>query len=292
MEQNNIENPVKENPGGTRTLKVALLAAAFVAVCILFFTAFNLFQPDNLSLSDIYFPSPTATNTRAPTSTPTLTPTPTPNLTATQKAMETTATAQVIQTTIANAGSQWQVVFLEDFSTNDNEWPTGIRNEDYATVTREIKDGKYLWNINSNRGFVDWADPIMDRNFRDFSATVECAFFGSSSAECGLIFRKDPGNSYYYFDVDNSGSFAFYLRYNDEWIKLIDRTKSPLIKIGGSNRITVIGEGSHFIFLVNDKYVAEATDDTVGVGTIVMAFSLGENEQANFEFDNFEIRTP
>jgi hypothetical protein len=292
MDKNAFENPMNEEKGRTRFLKLALLVAAFIATCILFFTAFNLFQPDQKSLSDIYFPSATATLTRTPTSTPTLTPTPTPNLTATQQAIWFTATAQAIQTTISNAGTQWQVVFLEDFSTNKKEWPTGIRNTDYANTSREFDGGQYLWTITSKRGFVAWVEPTVNRSYSDFHATIECTLFGSDTAECGLIFRMDPSDNYYYFDVDNSGRFSFYLRYKDEWEKIIGQTSNSQIKIGKPNRITVIAEGSHFIFLVNDKFVAEAVDDRVGVGSIMMAYSLDDNEQATFKFDNFEIRIP
>jgi len=42
---------------------LSLLGAAFAGICILFIAAFIWFQPDQLSLSDRYFPSPTVTPT-------------------------------------------------------------------------------------------------------------------------------------------------------------------------------------------------------------------------------------
>jgi hypothetical protein len=284
MDQNAFENPIKENDGGTRIVKIAMLAAALIGICVLFFTAFNLFQPDRLSL--IYFPSPTATLTRTPT------PTPTPNLTATQQVIRSTATAQAVQTTIANASSHWSILFSDDFDNNTNHWEVGLEDGERAKTNRTITNGKYQWETTSKKGVISWrtADTM---SVTDFFLTVEAEQTdGSPSSDYGLVFRVDTRSNFYYFGIDND-SFFVSLNYNDEWTDIIEWTISNAIRADKSNRLTVIAKGSHFIFLINDRYVAEMTDDRIPKGTTALAIVLhGADLQATFEFDNFEIRIP
>ena len=68
--------PVNETTG-TRAIKLGLLSASFITISVLFLAMFSFFQPDQLSLSDSYFPSPTVTITPSPTLTPTPSRTPT-----------------------------------------------------------------------------------------------------------------------------------------------------------------------------------------------------------------------
>ena len=73
----------------------------------------------------------------------------------------------------------------------------------------------------------------------------------------------------------------------------MDWTKTDLIEQGEANKITVIGEGSHFTFFINDQYVMEVEDDTISEGTAALAVELSDSDDhAIFEFDNFDLRTP
>lgn len=285
MDQNPLENPTKENKGGRRVLNIFLLAAAFIATCILFFTAFNLFQPDDLSLSDIYFPSPTATNTRTPT------PTPTPNMTATQQALWVTSTAQAIQSVIAKSG-QWNILSSDDFNDNANNWRIGINDDERVKINRAITNGKYKWDATSKKSFISrvTADTT---SVTDFFLTVEAGRTeGSPSSDYGLVFRKDVKNNFYYFGI-NDDSFHVLLNYGDEWINIVEWTTSNAIRPGTPNRLTVIARGSHFIFLINDRVVADAADVHISKGTAGLAIQLYSADlQATFEFDNFELREP
>ena len=107
-----------------------------------------------------------------------------------------------------------------------------------------------------------------------------------------MIFREDPNSNFYYFGINEQGQYALYL-YNQDWSTLIDWTQSEFIQPGESNRITVLGEGSHFTFFINDQYLTEITNDSIKNGTTALAIELaGENDHAVFIFDNFELRVP
>lgn len=107
-----------------RTLTLAALLSISGVICILFMAAFVLFQPDQLSLSDRYFPSATASITNTPTSTPTVTLTPTDTLTPTITNTPTisptptsTATPHVLITPSED------VTMVEDrFDSNELDW--------------------------------------------------------------------------------------------------------------------------------------------------------------------------
>jgi hypothetical protein len=149
MDNQTIVNTLDQDEQRGRILKIVLLGAAFAVICLLFSTAFVWFQPDQLSLSERYFPSPTA----APTGTPK--PTATPNVAATQRIIQSTASAQAVQTTIANAGSQWPILFSDTFDNNDTHWTVGTIDDDYSKITREIKDGKYIWDATAKQDSLD-----------------------------------------------------------------------------------------------------------------------------------------
>lgn len=275
-----------ESKSRSRTIGFFLLGAAFAGICLLFISAFIWFQPDQLSLSDRYFPSPTATITPSPTLTPTstLTPTPTPNLTATVQAFETTATSVV---------SQWIVLLSDTFDANENQWMVGTDDDEYANITREIENGKYRWDATAHKGFTGWVG-LETKSVSDFYLTLQAREAKNpTQGDYGLIFREDQDGNFYYFAINHDQAYFVSLNYNGEWINLITPTHSQEIRPVGFNHLTIVGQGSHFIFFINDQYVADITDDRIKTGTTALAISLSNtDDQTIFEFDNVELRVP
>ncbi|HSG45022.1 MAG TPA: hypothetical protein VLA72_17885 [Anaerolineales bacterium] len=251
-----------------------------IAVALVFY------QPNFKSLYGQYFPSAT------PLPTSTKVPTPTPNWTATQKVIETTATAHAIQSTIADASNNWNALLSEPFNNNDNNWETELSESEWNEIYRKIDNGKYTWDATAKKGFISWID-ANTISTTDFYLTVEAKQLdGTTSSDYGLIFRQDIGSNFYYFGIGDD-SFFVGLSYNNEWLNIIDWTTSNAISPNGSNRLTVIASGSHFIFLINDQFAGEAIDNHIPKGTVGLAVVIHTaNQQANFEFDNFELRVP
>jgi len=288
----NRSNPgKKESPTG-RFYALSLFGMAFTGVCILFITSFFGFQPDQLSLSDRYFPSPTATQTPTPSATPTNTPTPIPNLTATQRAIQATSTSQAIQTTIATVSSQWDALMSDSYTSNLNRWELGEDDDGYANIIRTIDSGVYKWDATSKKRFISWIK-ASTKSVGDFLLTVEIhRTEGTRSSDYGLIFRRDIGGNYYYFGINEYG-YHVLLNYNNKWIDIIEWAPSSAILPESPNRLTVIAKGSHFTFLINDQFVATATDDRISQGITALAIKLHRaDQQAVFEFDNFELKVP
>jgi len=287
VDNKTTSNPLDHDEQGSHALKIASLALAFIGISILFIVAFIGFQPDQFSLSDRYFPSPTVTPTR------THTPTPTPNWTATQKVVEATGTAQAVQTIIANVNNTWTILFSDPFDNNDNHWNTGLDKSNQADVRREINNGKYTWDAVSKKPAFSLA--IADTaNITDFILSVDLQHTGGTkSSDCGVVFRKDTDDNLYYLGITDNRKFHVALTYNGGWADIINRTTSNALHADETNRVTVIANGSHFIVLFNDQFVVEFEDDYIPRGTVGLGILIfNPEQQANFEFDNFELRTP
>jgi hypothetical protein len=145
----------------------------------------------------------------------------------------------------------------------------------------------------AHKSFIGWVRA--DRKaLTDFYLSVDIQQVeGPDTADYGVIFREDDNSNFYYFGISDNGQYVLYLFF-EEWDTLINWTETDLIKPGEINRLTVIGEGSHFTFFINDYYLMElTTDDTIPSGSTALVIEMAdENDHAIFEFDNFELRAP
>ena len=203
-------------------------------------------------------------------------------------------TAEAYQATAVSMPDQWHASIQDTFDDNsDNRWYVGTDDNQYLKITYEVKDGKYRWDATAHQGFIQWIG-ISDKVFTDFYVTVEAQATGSAAiSDYGILFREDGFNNYYYFGVSNEGKFIVLLFNQGTWSNLLGPTASPVIRTEGANRLAVIGDGPHFIFFINDRYVGEMTDNHIAEGRISLATQLYEvDDQSIFEFDSVEIRTP
>jgi RsiW-degrading membrane proteinase PrsW (M82 family)/tetratricopeptide (TPR) repeat protein len=232
--------------------------------------------------------------TPTPTAPPTATSTPTANLAATQQAqrnLEATATGQVVQAT-AVAASHWPIVLSDLFDANVNDWPTGEYSSEWITGGgRRITNGKYRWKAEARKGVVSRSQPDITP-VSDFYLAVEARKLnGPENSAYGLIFRQRDGD-YYFFRIRDDQRFRLALRYEGQWETVIDWTKTSAIRPNEVNRLTVLAEGSHFLFYINGHYAGEADDKRLSSGTTSVAIELDAGDEAIFEFDNFELRSP
>ena len=295
LDQSNL-NPIEDGNSG-RSLVWLILGIVLFGCGAIFVAAFLFFQPNTKSLVAQYFPSATPTFTHTPTTTPSFTPTPTqtatptPNLTATAQAQQITQTAVAIQGTATSAVS-WKILLSEPFDTNKNEWLTGTKDGDYSKTNYKIEGGKYIWDITSHKSFIGWVK-ASTKSLDDFYLSTDVNQpSGPNSSDYGVIFREDTDSNFYYFGINNRGQYILLLYFN-EWITLVDWTNSDLILTGKPNHITVIGNNSHFTFFINNQYLTDITDDRIPKGIFAMAAEMDRiDENAVFEFDNFELRAP
>ncbi len=230
--------------------------------------------------------------------------------TATAQAAQATATAQVVRATAtaqaqaaatAEAGmdaallaaSHWPIILYDDFGADVNDWSSGDYSDELIEGNRQIADGQYLWEATALGGVVWWSIPETS-SVSDLYLTVEAQQTGGTTeSQYGLLFRRVDRDNYYLFRIRDDGDYQFRMRYEGEWQTLISWTESSTIQPGEVNRLTVVAEGSHFIFYINNQYVAEYDDSRLSNGQSGLLLGLDEeSDTATFEFDNFELRAP
>jgi hypothetical protein len=299
MNDTPISNPFDEDEKASRQpILWAMLGFAAICCGVLIAGAFFWFKPDPQALIAQYFPSTTSTASSTPTRTPTPsatateTSTPTPNLTATAEILQVTESAIAFQSTATSVAGNWKIILADAFDSNKNKWLNEEADDEFAKVNYQVSDGKYIWDATAHQSFIGWVR-ANTKAVDDFYLSVEVSqISGPSTADSGILFREDDNGNFYYFGINDRRQYVLY-KYSGEWVKLIKNTTTDLIRPGEPNRITIIAEGPQFMFFINDRYLASITDEHVTNGGVALAIEMAkENDEAVFEFDNFELRTP
>jgi hypothetical protein len=189
--------------------------------------------------------------------------------------------------------TNWPLIMRDTFDDNRNEWPIEDDNDDLASVSWKIENGKYLWDAMAKQAFIYWTYPSVTP-VTDFSLSIDGQQIeGSQDGQYGLVLRLLDEYNYYLFMIDQDKNYSFQLYNDGEWSTITYGTISPAVLQDAGNRITVIGEGNNFRFYINDTFFSEETDYTLTSGKYGIAVGLTYPEdQALFEFDNFELRSP
>ena len=238
-----------------RTFALAGLSAVFAINCVFFFLAFRWFEPDQLSLSDRYFPSATATITSTSTLTPTLTPTRTPRPTRT-----ITPTATITTTPhalISPAGGE--TVFEERFDSDEQDWYAYYNNN-----TVLVEDGKLNLRseLSGNIGIAfcthcpTLADPFY---FQAEVSTVENAIDPYGLAFCSPGFGAD----FYVFQINpRTHLYDLYKHSSQGWKSLAIRKSSPAINaFPNTNALGIQFDHGQINLFINNIQVNSYQDD-------------------------------
>ncbi len=215
-------------------------------------------------------------------------------------AQEATATAQVVEATQAalaaniSRWTSWPMVYADDFASDQRLWTSGPFDGDRASGKQSVAGGVYLWNIKAKDGVHLRGDVAKVGAVNDFYVSVEARLSsGPSDADYGLVLRR-TSNSFYYFSVAASGDYYSFSALDDgTWTTLIDWTRTDTLYTSEPNRLTAIGEGSHFYFFINNELVAEYEDSRMPSGEMGLGIELNtQGDNGVFEFDNFVVRSP
>jgi hypothetical protein len=214
----------------------------------------------------------------------------TPSPTLSNKTITLTATPAI---TLSNI-NDWNLVLYDTFDQEGSSWNFGSADTDYFTMDRYIENGKYIWNMQlKDRSYGSGTAPNLAL-LSDFYVSVEIKQLdGVTNASGGIVFRKDVKDNYYSFEINSKQYYAIYVKYDDKSVKLVDWTKTTSIHPFNVNQLSIIAQGSHFYMFINNQYVGDFTDDTLSKGKVGLLASLYHpNDNAVFEFDNFDVRIP
>ena len=204
---------------------------------------------------------------------------------------EATATAQSLAD-LLTAAKTWSILISENFDDNANAWPTGEDDSDLSFVRFQL-DAQYRWEVTAKSGFIYWARPDSPA-VSDFLLFVDGRqLSGAADGQYGLVIRQVDEYNYYIFRISSDGYFAFDRSTPEGWETIIDWTGSEAIHPNQVNHLGVIAQQARFLFFVNEQFIGEAYDDHLSEGQCGVVIGLFDAEdEAVFEFDNFELRTP
>jgi hypothetical protein len=229
------------------------LGVTITACSLLFIAAFIWFRPDKLSLSDRYFPSPTATSTATSTPTPTLTPTPTITPTST-----ITPTRTITPTPHALIPPPKGAVLLyEPFDSNNRNWGPFYNNN-----TVSIRDGK-LHLMSNDVGYVGL---VVCRGCARlgniFYFQAEMLTTTTTSPPGGLAFCILNTDEYYVFQLLAGTREYFILKHTSSgWQDMVTNTYSKEINTyPDTNILGVIFDKGNMKLYINGTLVNSVND--------------------------------
>jgi len=197
---------------------------------------------------------------------------------------------------ILAAEDGWPQRLLETFTGNQLGWPTGLTADHSLSVTATLADGQYQWltrvtNGNSYFNLVPSQGPVLTDFFAQVSVTFGAGNDDGQSAY-GLVFRQVK-DDYGFFGVLKDGGVRLLEVHDSGIYQLIESSNTAFdVTPGASNRLGVVGDGSDFVFLLNNQPVGQFSADfdpgQIGLGIDALAKAA----EARVAFSQFQINTP
>lgn len=205
---------------------------------------------------------------------------------------QATATAVAAINEVSELTKDWQTVLKERFDSNKNYlWYTENSESELAKTILEVKDGAYIWDLTAYDEFSQLVNSRV-RPISSFHLSADVHLKGGNLAEYGVIFRMHE-DDFYVFRIVDAQYFSVSLNLDDKWTTLLDWTESDTIKPYEVNRLSIMGQRTHFYFFINDQFVAKVEDDGIPYGGIGFYASLyKKGDKAVIEFDNVIMLAP
>jgi hypothetical protein len=211
----------------------------------------------------------------------------------------TFATRAAAAADLEHPPDDWVLLQEDHFEDESTAFPLGSEAIDFGTINRSIMDGVYRWQVQPNQQSI-WpsCNPNVG-NVTDFFASVEVERLSEPAGgfSIGLMFRIN-GNEHYVMESNGCGLIKVPRRTLDGgWDFTLGWEDAPL-QCEGSNKLAVLGKGSHFWFFVNDAYVADVEDASISRGSVGLSVSVYDdhiNETIRpkvIAFDNFQVYVP
>ncbi len=193
---------------------------------------------------------------------------------------------QMLVVQASNEPQRGDLLYSDDFSDPASGWKRSSTEESIFAY----KDGRYhITGITPQKNFYAYLPG--DETFTDFIVEVEAKLDEvPENGGYGINLRKDSeSGDYYRFELDGD-QFSFLKLKNNEWVFLVDWTKSSAIETGaGTNKIKIVAQGNTFTFYVNDVKLGECSDIGPTSGTIFLFTETRDDGRVHVSFDNLKV---
>lgn len=186
----------------------------------------------------------------------------------------------------ASPSGRGTVLLEDDF---DNPSSSELTEETSDTASYTFVDGAYAISVKEPK-YIVWSS--YHGSYGDIDIAADTTLDdGPVESAAGVLFRYQDEDNFYYYRISPDGSYSLVLYHAGERQVLIDWTEAPEIKSRNQvNHLRVEAVGDRIRMFVNDKLLAEVSDDTFAKGEIALAVSTFEKGGATFKFDNLLVR--
>lgn len=177
--------------------------------------------------------------------------------------------------------SPQSILFQDTFESARDSWEISVAGQAmYDRGAMILNDMKFEGNA--------FARPHL--MFDNFLLNVHTRWLGGAVGGLyGVRFRLQDNGNYYAFYLSNEGRYVIGKYMNDVWVS--ESGYSEAIALGGGlNLIQIEATGSTFRFFVNDVYIADLVDESLGAGDIeIVAEKSGDTNSFVVAFDNLTV---
>jgi len=128
----------------------------------------------------------------------------------------------------------------------------------------------------------------LNTNFSNFVYQIQSTLLKGS--KIGIVFRQVPGYRYYYFYIDQSGSYGL-LWNNGDKSQFLTRGLSSAIhkELNQPNLLAVVANGNTLDLYVNKQHLASVTDNTFSAGRIGTAVQSDDGSASDAAFSDLML---
>jgi hypothetical protein len=182
------------------------------------------------------------------------------------------------------------LLYEETFSDpSATAWPQFDRSD----LQCWVGDGLYNVFVKMSGYPNTWVSPDLGQVFDNFRLDADVtAVSGTDDHGQGVILRKTYTFDFYTFEVCPLGTFALWKDIGDTHTIIQDWTTSSVIHTGkATNHLTVIADGSHLTFYVNETKVLEETNASISADAIGFIVSTYAEGNVHVGFDNLTVHS-
>ena len=182
------------------------------------------------------------------------------------------------------------LLYEETFSDpSATAWPQFDRSD----LQCWVGDGQYNVFVKASGYPNTWVAPDLGQVFDNFRLDADVtAVSGTDNHGQGVILRKTYPFDFYTFEVSPLGTFALWKDIGDTHTIIQDWTTSSAVHTGkATNHLTVIVDGSHLTFYVNETKVLEEANASISVDAIGFIVSTYAEGNVHVGFDNLTVHS-
>jgi hypothetical protein len=216
---------------------------------------------------------------------------PTPSSAPVASLPPATEVVEAASTPTAEAVSDPNVLFQDDFTDPATNWPTA-KFDNYFIGYHEPE--YYHVELNS----ASYKTSVFEPEKRSFGdATIELEVMTNSTKTAasgdfryGLAFRRS-GDQYYAFTISPRAKKWFFLKSSPSELSILNEgTDEDIHDLDVDDKLRVDAQGPNFMFYINDQFVGQASDPDYTDGEIGFYVESFDSPNTHIHFDTLVIR--